>query len=289
MTDEHKFLTQILADPADDTPRLVYADWLDEHGTPKRRARAEFVRVQCKRARLVASPPDPECGSVSDRWCPVCGDCTCADPERGLSDLGCPLHDPDSLHGADRGEVERQCAALRNREYALLKKWGAGWVPRAGRRMAGRGRAVVDLSTVDARGDGFALSYRFERGFVAEAAVEADWPLGAGLFDCMTPTVRDLLRGCPVALTRFTVRGRSPAVLVHTGPEPAGGWKLRIVAGDEAEGEEAVDALNVVYTERPVLVREAPRLIVATLGEMEFERFTDDNFDPVEWGGSDYS
>src|SRR5262245_30857565 len=29
----------------DDTPRLVYADWLDEHGDPNR---AEFIRVQCE-------------------------------------------------------------------------------------------------------------------------------------------------------------------------------------------------------------------------------------------------
>ena len=38
------FLEAILQDPDDDTPRLVYADWLEEHGDP---ARAEFIRVQC--------------------------------------------------------------------------------------------------------------------------------------------------------------------------------------------------------------------------------------------------
>jgi uncharacterized protein (TIGR02996 family) len=37
------FLQAILDDPDDDTHRLVYADWLDEHGDP---ARAEFIRVQ---------------------------------------------------------------------------------------------------------------------------------------------------------------------------------------------------------------------------------------------------
>jgi uncharacterized protein (TIGR02996 family) len=36
------------AAPADDTPRLVLADWLDEHDDPDR---AEFVRVQCELAR----------------------------------------------------------------------------------------------------------------------------------------------------------------------------------------------------------------------------------------------
>ncbi len=38
--------------PEDDTPRLVLADWLQEHGGPPDLARAEFVRVQCALARL---------------------------------------------------------------------------------------------------------------------------------------------------------------------------------------------------------------------------------------------
>ena len=36
-------LDAILADPADDAPRLVYADWLDENGQAER---AEFIRLQ---------------------------------------------------------------------------------------------------------------------------------------------------------------------------------------------------------------------------------------------------
>jgi uncharacterized protein (TIGR02996 family) len=43
------FLDQIRAAPEDDAPRLVYADWLDEHGDS---ARAEFIRVQIERANL---------------------------------------------------------------------------------------------------------------------------------------------------------------------------------------------------------------------------------------------
>lgn len=37
------FLNAICANPADDLVRLVYADWLDEHGDP---ARAEYIRLQ---------------------------------------------------------------------------------------------------------------------------------------------------------------------------------------------------------------------------------------------------
>jgi uncharacterized protein (TIGR02996 family) len=42
------FLQAIIEDPEDDAPRLVYADWLEEHGDP----RAEFIRVQCELASL---------------------------------------------------------------------------------------------------------------------------------------------------------------------------------------------------------------------------------------------
>jgi uncharacterized protein (TIGR02996 family) len=42
------FLQDIIAHPEDDAPRLVYADWLEEHGDG---ARAEFIRVQCELAK----------------------------------------------------------------------------------------------------------------------------------------------------------------------------------------------------------------------------------------------
>lgn len=45
MTPETPFYRSIAATPADDAPRLVFADWLDEHEQPER---AELIRVQCK-------------------------------------------------------------------------------------------------------------------------------------------------------------------------------------------------------------------------------------------------
>jgi uncharacterized protein (TIGR02996 family) len=47
-------LDAVLADPDDDGPRLVLADWLEEHG---HRDRAEFIRVQIELARLPAKDP----------------------------------------------------------------------------------------------------------------------------------------------------------------------------------------------------------------------------------------
>ena len=45
------FLADILEHPDDDTPRLVYADWLEENGDTDDALRAEFIRVQVKLAR----------------------------------------------------------------------------------------------------------------------------------------------------------------------------------------------------------------------------------------------
>src|SRR5688572_22800889 len=53
MTDETAILAAIAAHPDEDTPRLAYADWLDEHD---RHARAEFVRVQVEIARVETLP-----------------------------------------------------------------------------------------------------------------------------------------------------------------------------------------------------------------------------------------
>ena len=60
MTDTDALLRAVLAAPDDDAPRLVYADWLDENAEAlpavearAEWARAEFIRLQCKVARLI--------------------------------------------------------------------------------------------------------------------------------------------------------------------------------------------------------------------------------------------
>lgn len=47
--DEEGLLRAICQTPGDDAPRLVYADWLEEYNQPER---AEFIRVQCRLARM---------------------------------------------------------------------------------------------------------------------------------------------------------------------------------------------------------------------------------------------
>jgi uncharacterized protein (TIGR02996 family) len=48
---EDAFLQDILENPDDDTPRLIYADWLTDRGDP----RGEFIQVQCR----IAQAGDP--------------------------------------------------------------------------------------------------------------------------------------------------------------------------------------------------------------------------------------
>ena len=52
MLQDAAFLEQIAADPDDDGPRLVYADWLEE----QQDERAELIRVQC----ALAAAPQPK-------------------------------------------------------------------------------------------------------------------------------------------------------------------------------------------------------------------------------------
>ena len=49
MSERAAFISAILDNLADDTPRLVFADWLQEHGEE---ARAEFIRCQIEAAKL---------------------------------------------------------------------------------------------------------------------------------------------------------------------------------------------------------------------------------------------
>lgn len=67
MNDERALLAAICAHPEEDTPRLMYADWLDEHAATLKKterasaqARAELIRVQCALARLPLDSADAD-------------------------------------------------------------------------------------------------------------------------------------------------------------------------------------------------------------------------------------
>src|SRR6516162_11053942 len=52
MSDEKALLAAIWAHPQEDTPRLAYADWLQETGMEANVARGEFIRLQIELTML---------------------------------------------------------------------------------------------------------------------------------------------------------------------------------------------------------------------------------------------
>lgn len=51
MDERRALMWSVLANPDEDTPRLAFADWLDEHGDAHDRARAAFIRFQIDEAK----------------------------------------------------------------------------------------------------------------------------------------------------------------------------------------------------------------------------------------------
>lgn len=124
MTEDKALLMAVLANPADDLPRKVFADWLDEHGDL---TRAEFIRTQCAVAEVEQELSRPyrfqtECTELSANWCGVCGDCCCPSPEESKNDSNCPLHSPRSRHSSD-DSLRSVLLDLTTRESEL---WTAG-------------------------------------------------------------------------------------------------------------------------------------------------------------------
>ena len=54
---EEGLLLEIRENLADDMPRLIYADWLEDQGDEAALMRSELIRVQCRLARLTAEDP----------------------------------------------------------------------------------------------------------------------------------------------------------------------------------------------------------------------------------------
>lgn len=104
---QRALLDAISANPDDDTPRLAYADSLDEAADGELTPRGEFIRVQCELARI---GPLPKCSGSHFLSCPAC-------------------------------KQARECAGLTARERDLLARYEAEWrLPRVCERCGGKGR-----------------------------------------------------------------------------------------------------------------------------------------------------
>jgi uncharacterized protein (TIGR02996 family) len=60
VNEEDSFVQAILASPGEATPRLIFADWLEERGDP----RSEYIRLGCQ---VEALPADDPCRKLAIR------------------------------------------------------------------------------------------------------------------------------------------------------------------------------------------------------------------------------
>lgn len=96
MADIEPFLRGIFADPADDLPRLVFADWLDEHGQD---GWAAAIRLGCELPTLAAD--DPRADRIRVELDRLLEDLPHAGPDRGFHPVG-PIEQPaDMFSDAD--------------------------------------------------------------------------------------------------------------------------------------------------------------------------------------------
>lgn len=207
MTDRDLLLRAILDEPADDTARLVYADWLDELGGARSAARAEFIRVQVELSRtpeyLIAPGALVETRDGETKpW------------------TGPPMIATGIAHKGRRNPAH---AALKAREIALLKTWYLSWIPKSLRATLPSDVLHVTFDRDIPAGIGYV---RFERGFVAHTGCELEPRPGDGGADEMAYSAQRF--GKQVAalfaahpLTGFTISfaGTSVTVTAAIGPE----------------------------------------------------------------------
>lgn len=107
LSDRDALFAAVCANPEEDTPRLMFADWLDEHGEPER---AEFIRLQCELARLAEDGSDSQ----------------------PLYEFLCE-HDYVTRPSADWTKIDdgiHRRIALAMRAEDLSKRHGERWVPK---------------------------------------------------------------------------------------------------------------------------------------------------------------
>lgn len=153
MTTADALIRAVLAAPEDDTPRLVFADWLDDHDQPER---AEFIRLQVKVVRL-------------PKWVGECKVCQATPDEDGSINhgKGCYTQSEDG-GGSEAADTNPERDELERRADALSATHGDSWIP------AGLvGRAM----------------WRWERGFVNSVRTldGSDWLLHAAELLTMHP------------------------------------------------------------------------------------------------------
>jgi uncharacterized protein (TIGR02996 family) len=123
--DDRAFVAAVRATPADDLPRLVYADWLDEHDDPRGsylRAEVEHFRTRSGHRRRGPLPIPP---GVDPVWANLVGrpPFGIAVPGLTFEETG-PPPDPEFL-----AELESVYGEPLPADYAAFLAWHNGGVP----------------------------------------------------------------------------------------------------------------------------------------------------------------
>jgi uncharacterized protein (TIGR02996 family) len=173
---EADLLAAIAAAPDDDATRLVYADWLDEHGGEAEQAHAELIRCQVELARLDAADPRSPALLARSRRCGVL-----TAPRRPWVD-----HVPGTTVALARGLIAG--ARLSASEY--LRHPPDRW----------RHLPLERLALHNPQGAGAALADRAELAGLRALVLEGRWP---------TMEMAPLLADCPhlAALRALTLDG----------------------------------------------------------------------------------
>lgn len=148
MGDRALLLEAIRTHPADDTLRLVYADWLDEFGEDDLdRATVEFIRVSCSRGtKPGCSMPKPAYAWIHDHWKRL-------------------LPTAFAAYPYGKTEVVSRWSVSRGETYASVETSGA-WAKwyRDGRHIDTAWR--LTSGTDGLTGRRFSVRFRFGRGFL---------------------------------------------------------------------------------------------------------------------------
>lgn len=184
-------LRAILTDPADDMPRIAYADWLEESGDG---ARAEFIRVQLALAAM-GTVREPRADWVAREF-------------GGM----------ESVWSGSPRDVWDRYDSLRCRERGLLDAHRTNWFAFDGRRPWSDGHCdVVWMCGGDGRG-GHYFGGKCHRGFVAEVRCTLADFVGGECVECQGSWDADDPRwrtGCPACSGSGRTPGHGAAIVAQ--------------------------------------------------------------------------
>jgi uncharacterized protein (TIGR02996 family) len=215
------FLADIIAHPADDAPRLIFADWLEEHGSAaesyRRHLRAEVDRwvrtpsdlpggtaaVLGRAGEMLAEAQSLDWFGAAERAEFIRAQCE-------LEPLRMHGHGTENPSGGDC-ETCLTAARLERREWKLLKRWQGRWTTDALDLLPVRHRSpLLQLCARDATRVGKWPSddamFRFRRGFFERVTFARD--------DC-TRHLEALRKVQPIERVRVT---DWPGVSWNSGP-----------------------------------------------------------------------